>query len=57
MGAIVALGLHSLVDFNLYVPAIAMVGAWELGMGEGLPAVVKWEIGRMQRVGEKVVEG
>jgi hypothetical protein len=34
-----------------------MVAAWVLGMGEGLPAVAKWEIGRMQRLGEKVVEG
>lgn len=57
MGAMVALGLHSLVDFNLYFPANAMVAAWVLGMGEGLPAVAKWEIGRMQRLGEKVVEG
>jgi len=56
-GAIVALLLHSLVDFNLYFPANAMVAAWVMGMGEGLPAVVKWEIGRMQRMGEKVVEG
>jgi len=32
LGAIVALGLHSLVDFNLYVPANALVFAWIAGM-------------------------
>jgi len=52
MGALVALGLHSVVDFNLYFPANAMVAAWVMGMGEGLPGVVRWELGREGRVVE-----
>lgn len=50
LGAMVALGLHSLVDFNLYFGANAMVAAWVLGMGEGLPGVVWWELGREGKV-------
>ena len=50
LGAMVALGLHSLVDFNLLLGANAMVAAWVLGMGEGLPGVVRWELGREGKV-------
>ncbi|HXP84273.1 MAG TPA: O-antigen ligase family protein [Bryobacteraceae bacterium] len=32
LGALVAISLHSLVDFNLYKPANAMVVAWVAGM-------------------------
>jgi O-antigen ligase len=31
-GAVAAMGAHSLVDFNLYIPANALVLAWILGM-------------------------
>jgi O-antigen ligase len=36
LGAFAAIGLHSLVDFNLYVPANAMALAWIAGLGSGL---------------------
>jgi O-antigen ligase len=36
IGAFAALGLHSFVDFNLYVPANAMLLAWISGIGAGL---------------------
>ena len=49
-GALAALCLHSLVDFNLYFPANAMVAAWVMGIGEGLPGVVRWELGRLGKV-------
>jgi O-antigen ligase len=32
LGALIALGLHSLTDFNLYVPANALVLAWLAGI-------------------------
>ena len=32
LGAFVAIGLHSLVDFNLYIPANALVLAWLAGV-------------------------
>jgi O-antigen ligase len=32
-GAVAAMAAHSLVDFNLYIPANAMVLAWILGLG------------------------
>jgi O-antigen ligase len=32
-GALAAMGLHSLTDFNMYVPANAMVLAWICGIG------------------------
>ena len=31
-----ALMVHSLVDFNLYIPANALVAAWVVGITEGL---------------------
>ncbi len=31
-GAVAAMGMHSMVDFNLYIPANALVLAWILGM-------------------------
>ena len=31
-GSFVAIGLHSLVDFNLYIPGNAMVLAWIAGV-------------------------
>jgi len=39
VGGISALFLHSLVDFNLYVPANMFAFAWILGFGSGLTAV------------------
>jgi len=36
-GAITAIGLHSLTDFNMYVPANALALAWICGMGASLP--------------------
>lgn len=36
-GAIVAIGLHSLTDFNMYVPANALAMAWVCGIGASLP--------------------
>jgi putative inorganic carbon (HCO3(-)) transporter len=35
-GALAAILLHSLADFNLYIPANAMVLAWIAGMAEGV---------------------
>jgi len=35
-GALAAIGLHSLADFNLYIPANAMLLAWIAGMTAGL---------------------
>jgi hypothetical protein len=34
-GALAAILLHSLVDFNLYIPANAMLLAWIAGMVVG----------------------
>jgi O-antigen ligase len=33
LGAVLALGVHSLADFNLYIPANALVFAWLCGVG------------------------
>ena len=35
-GALSAIMLHSLVDFNLYIPANAVILAWIAGMGDGV---------------------
>jgi hypothetical protein len=35
-GALAAILLHSLADFNLYIPANAMLLAWIAGMTAGL---------------------
>ena len=56
-GALVAVLLHSLVDFNMYFPANAMVAAWIMGCGEGLPTVAKWEIAWGRKAAEIVVDG
>jgi O-antigen ligase len=37
-GAMVAIGLHSLTDFNLYLPANALLLAWISGIAAGLPS-------------------
>jgi hypothetical protein len=37
-GALAAILLHSTVDFNLYIPANAMVLMWIAGMTAGLDA-------------------
>lgn len=39
LGAMAAIGLHSLVDFNLYMPANAMALAWIAGIGCGVENV------------------
>jgi O-antigen ligase len=36
VGALSAIGLHSLADFNLYIPANAMLLAWIAGMAVGV---------------------
>jgi len=36
-GAFTAIGLHSLVDFNTYIPANALILAWIGGISAGLP--------------------
>jgi O-antigen ligase/tetratricopeptide (TPR) repeat protein len=36
-GAIAAIGLHSLTDYNMYIPANAFVFAWIAGIAAGLP--------------------
>jgi len=36
LGALAAIGLHSLADFNLYVPANAMLLAWVAGVASAL---------------------
>jgi O-antigen ligase len=36
-GGIAAMGLHSLTDFNMYVPANALALAWICGIGTSLP--------------------
>ncbi len=33
IGSVVAIGIHSLVDFNMYIPANAMTLAWIIGVG------------------------
>jgi len=38
LGALAAISLHSLVDFNLYKPANAMVVAWIAGISIGVAA-------------------
>lgn len=51
-GALTAILLHSLVDFNLYIPANAMLLVWIAGVSEGLEFVsdpgAAWR-GRMPR--------
>ena len=37
IGAFTAIGLHSLVDFNTYIPANALMLAWIGGIAAGLP--------------------
>jgi len=41
LGALAALALHSLVDFNLYLPANAAVLAWIAGLATALPSLPK----------------
>jgi len=37
VGSLVAIGIHSVTDFNLYIPANSMQFAWVLGMASALP--------------------
>ena len=39
LGAMTAIGFHSLVDFNLYIPANATVLAWIAGVAVGITDV------------------
>jgi O-antigen ligase len=41
IGSVVAIGLHSLVDFNMYIPANAMTLAWIVGLGSAHITVYK----------------
>ena len=43
LGGMVSIGLHSLTDFNLYIPANAVVLAWIAGIASGLPVPSKTE--------------
>jgi O-antigen ligase len=52
IGALAAIGLHSVVDFNLYIPANAMLLAWICGVGASLPAGGRTEV--MRRAGLSV---
>ncbi len=65
IGSIVAIGLHSLVDFNMYIPANAMTLAWIVGLGsahitaykrsEETPGrIVSAEWGEGERLGDEV---
>jgi hypothetical protein len=36
LGALFAIGVHSLTDFNLYIPANALTLAWLSGMADSL---------------------
>ena len=38
VGGMAAIGLHSLTDFNMYIPANAFVFAWIAGIAAGLPS-------------------
>ncbi|MBV9404721.1 MAG: O-antigen ligase family protein, partial [Acidobacteriaceae bacterium] len=38
LGGLVAIGLHSLTDFNMYIPANALVLVWISGISTGLPS-------------------
>jgi O-antigen ligase len=38
VGGMAAIGLHSITDFNMYVPANAFVFAWIAGIAAGLPS-------------------
>jgi len=38
VGGMTAIGLHSLTDYNMYVPANAFVFAWIAGIAAGLPS-------------------
>jgi O-antigen ligase len=46
VGGMVAIGIHSLADFNLYLPANAMVLVWIAGVAAGLPPLSEsqWSI-------------
>ena len=37
VGSLVAIGIHSVADFNLYIPANSMQFSWILGIASGLP--------------------
>ena len=60
-GSLTAIGLHSLVDFNLYLPAHMMMVAWIAGAVDPLPPrgwKTKWLGARALRDSEQVpVEG
>jgi len=48
-GAFTAIGLHSLADFNTYIPANALLLAWIGGISAGLPAQAKPAASRPDR--------
>jgi tetratricopeptide (TPR) repeat protein len=37
-GALTAIGIHSLADFNLYIPANALLLSWVVGISIGIPS-------------------
>src|ERR1019366_7820259 len=41
VGGMVAIGIHSLADFNMYLPANAMVLVWIAGIAAGISAAAK----------------
>jgi len=44
IGALFAIGLHSLADFNLYIPANAMLLAWIAGMTVAVESWASWSV-------------
>ena len=42
-GALTAIGIHSLADFNLYIPANALLLAWIVGVAIGIPSRSDYE--------------
>ncbi len=42
-GAMFSIALHSITDFNLYLPANAMLLAWVAGIASGLEASSQWQ--------------
>ena len=52
VGAIVAIAVHSLGDFNMYIPANPLVLAWIAGIAVGLPVGSEPGHSRHRRLGE-----
>ena len=51
VGSLVAIGIHSVVDFNLYIPANSMQFAWVLGIASALPLLSAGRKGALPAAG------